>query len=108
MLRASDVTVYPVGFLANSRGSDRLLLQSKLMEIARLTGGHAVFPATMKELEPMYADIAEEIRAQYVLGYVPTNTARDGKWRKVEIRLKRPPSERLQLRTREGYFAPVK
>jgi len=108
ILRASDVTVYPIGFLANSRGSERLMMQSKLMEIARLTGGKAVFPGTMKELEPMYDDIADEIRGQYVLGYVPTNAARDGKWRKVEIRLKRPPSQRLQLRTREGYFAPVK
>lgn len=106
LLRASDVTVYPVGFLS-SRGSPRLLLQSKLMEIARLTGGRAVFPGTMKELDPMYAAIAAEIHGQYVVGYVPSNAARDGKWRKVEIKLKRPPSERLQVRTREGYFAPV-
>ena len=107
LLRASDVTVYPMGFLSN-RGAARLMLQSKLMEIARLTGGRAVFPGSMKELDPMYASIAAEIQGQYVLGYVPTNVARDGKWRKVEIKLKRPSSERLQLRTREGYFAPVK
>jgi Ca-activated chloride channel family protein len=106
LLRASDVTVYPMGFLSN-RGSARLMLQSKLMEIARLTGGRAVFPASMKELDSMYAAIAAEIRGQYVLGYVPTNSARDGQWRKVEIRVKRPSSERLQVRTREGYFAPV-
>jgi Ca-activated chloride channel family protein len=107
LLRASDVTVYAMGFLTN-RGTTRLLLQSKLMEIARLTGGRAAFPASMKELDPMYAAIAAEIHGQYVLGYVPTNTARDGKWRKVEIKLKRAPAEKLQLRTREGYFAPVK
>ena len=107
LLRASDVTVYPIGFLSN-RGSPRLMLQSKLLEIARLTGGRAMFPGSMKELEPMYASIAAEIQGQYVLGYVPSNVARDGKWRKVEIKLKRPASERLQLRTREGYFAPVK
>jgi Ca-activated chloride channel family protein len=106
LLRASDVTVYTIGFLSN-RGSARVLLQSKLMEIARITGGRAVFPGTMKELDPLYASIASEIQGQYVLGYVPTNTARDGKWRKVEIKLKRPP-DRVQLRTREGYFAPVK
>ena len=106
LLRASDVTVYPVGFLA-SRGSPRMTQQSQLMEMARLTGGRALFPGTMKELEPMYSQIATEIHAQYVLGYVPTNAARDGKWRKVEIRLKRPAAERLQLRTRQGYFAPV-
>lgn len=106
LLRAADVTVYPIGFLT-SRGTSRLMQQSQLMEIARLTGGQALFPGTMKDLEPMYSRIAAEIHAQYILGYVSTNAARDGKWRKVEIRLKRPPSERLQLRTREGYFAPV-
>ena len=105
LLRASDVTVYPMGFLSN-RGSARLMLQSKLMDIARLTGGRAVFPGSMKELDALYASIANEIQGQYVLGYVPTNTVRDGKWRKVEIKLKHPP-ERVQLRTREGYFAPV-
>jgi Ca-activated chloride channel homolog len=107
LLRASDTTVYPIGFLSN-RGSPRLMLQSKLMEIGRLTGGRAMFPGAMKELDAMYATIAAEIQGQYVLGYVPTNTARDGKWRKVEIKLKRPSSDRIQLRTREGYFAPVK
>lgn len=107
LLRASDVTVYPVGFLANARSSERLPLQAKLMEVARLTGGRAVFPGTMKELDPMYAEIADEIHNQYVLGYVPTNTLRDGKWRKVEIKLRRAASERPQIRTREGYFAPV-
>ena len=107
LLRASDVIVYPMGFLSN-RGSARLGLQSKLLEIARLTGGRAAFPGTMKDLDPMYASIAAEIQGQYLLGYVPTNTSRDGKWRKVEIKLKRSPSERTQVRTREGYFAPVK
>jgi Ca-activated chloride channel family protein len=107
LLRASDVIVYPMGFLSN-RGSARLGLQSKLMEIARLTGGRAAFPGTMKDLDPMYASIAGEIQGQYLLGYVPTNPTRDGKWRKVEIKLKRSPPERTQIRTREGYFAPVK
>ena len=107
LLRASDVVVYPMGFLSN-RGSARFGLQSKLLEIARLTGGRAAFPGTMKDLDPMYESIAGEIQGQYLLGYVPTNAARDGKWRKVEIKLKRSPSERTQIRTREGYFAPVK
>jgi Ca-activated chloride channel family protein len=106
-LRASDVTVYPIGFFAG-RGSPRLMLQSRLSEIARLTGGRALFPGSMKELDPMYSSIAEEINSQYLLGYVPTNAVRDGKWRKVEIKLKRPPSSRVQIRTRDGYFAPSK
>ena len=65
LLRASDVIVYPMGFLSN-RGSARLGLQSKLLEIARLTGGRAAFPGTMKDLDPMYASIAAEIQGQYL------------------------------------------
>ena len=106
ILRASDVTVFPIGFLS-SRGGSRLLQQNQLTEIARLTGGRAVFPVTMKDLEPVYRRIAAEIHGQYIVGYVPTNTIRDGQWRKVDFRLKRAASERLQLRTRPGYFAPV-
>jgi Ca-activated chloride channel homolog len=106
LLRASDVTVYSIGFL-NSRGSSRVVQQNQLTQMARLTGGQALFPGTMKDLEPMYSRIADEIQAQYILGYVSTNTHRDGKWRKVEVRLKKQTPERLQLRTREGYYAPV-
>jgi Ca-activated chloride channel homolog len=105
LLRTADVTVYPIGFLSH-RSSGQLMDKAKLMEMARLTGGQALFPATLKELDAMYERIAGEIHGQYMIGYVSRNTARDGKWRQVEIRLNRPSSNRLQVRTREGYFAP--
>jgi len=106
ILRASDVTVYAIGFMANQRGSSRFVQQSHLREMATLTGGLAFFPAVIKELDTMYSQIASEIRSQYTLGYVPTNTARDGSWRKITVRLVKPSLGRLTLRTREGYFAP--
>ena len=101
------MTVYTIGF-STGRGSSRLMLESRLQSIARLTGGRAVFPGSMKELEPMYDSIAKEIHGQYLLGYVPTNTARDGKWRKVEIKVVRPGLKDIRIRTRQGYFAPLK
>jgi Ca-activated chloride channel family protein len=107
LLRTADVTVYPIGFLTQ-RSSGQMLDKARLLEMARLTGGQALFPAAIKDLDAIYDRIADEIRAQYVLGYVSSNTARDGKWRNVEIRIKRASSERLQVRTREGYFAPVR
>jgi Ca-activated chloride channel family protein len=109
LLKASDVTVYPVGFMANQgQGSARLLQQSRLNEIANLTGGLALFPTTMKELEGMYSRISDEIHSHYMLGYVSSNTAKDGNWRKVEVKVKRPSASRLVVRTRQGYFAPTK
>jgi Ca-activated chloride channel family protein len=107
ILRASDVTVYSIGFMANQRASDRVQQQSRLTEMAHLTGGAAFFPSVMKELDTMYARIADEVQAQYTVGYISTNSARNGTWRKVNVRVVRP-GARLAVRTREGYFAPSK
>jgi Ca-activated chloride channel family protein len=109
LLKTSDVTVYPIGFMANQgTGSARVLQQSRLNEIASLTGGIAVFPSSMKELDGMYTRISNEIHAQYTLGYVSTNAVKDGKWRKVEVRLKRPALSKTIVRSRAGYFATVR
>ena len=109
LLKASDVTVYPIGFMSNQgSGSGRLVQQSRLNEMASLTGGLALFPNNMKELDGMYSRISDEIHSHYTLGYVSSNTAKDGNWRKVEVKVKRPSSNRLIIRTRQGYFAPAK
>lgn len=106
ILRASDVTVYPIGFMTH-QGSARLAQQGRLTDMASLTGGLAMFPLTMKELDGMYSRISAEVHGQYTLGYVSNNTAKNGKWRKVVVRMKRPAAARLQVRTRQGYFAPT-
>jgi hypothetical protein len=49
-----------------------------------------------------------ELDRHYTLGYVSSNTAKDGNWRKVELTVKRPSANRLVVRTRQGYFAPAK
>src|SRR5262245_66447903 len=89
LLRASDVTVYSIGALGPtsvSRTNERLVLQ----RIAEETGGQAYFPMSVKELDKIYSRIASEIRAQYTLGYVSSNTANDGHWRKVDVTVTRP------------------
>ena len=106
ILRASDVTVYPIGFMAN-RGPARLIQQERLSEIASLTGGLALFPRVMKDLEGMYSRIGDEIQRQYMLGYVSSNAAKNGAWRRIDVRVRRPASSRLQVRARQGYFAPT-
>ena len=67
------------------------------------TGGQAFFPYALKDLDSAYEKVLAEIKAQYHLGYVPTNNTLDGNWRKVEIKIKRSD---LKTRTRKGYFAP--
>jgi VWFA-related protein len=56
----------------------------------------------MDDVESAYDKVLAEINGQYHLGYTSTNTAADGTWRKVEIKVKRGD---LRVRTRPGYFA---
>jgi Ca-activated chloride channel family protein len=105
LLRASDVTVYTVGFLEHQSPSVRFEQRTRLTQIADETGGQSIFPASMKEIEGAYSRIVEQIRAQYSIGYVSTNTAADGRWRKVEIRVHRPELKDLRVQARKGYFA---
>ena len=104
LLRASDATVYPVGFLEHSRG--HIEERAHLIQIAEATGGQAFFPTTMKDIEAAYDKVVAQIRAQYSLAYTSTNTKQDGAWRKVEIKVSRPDLKGTKILARRGYFAP--
>jgi Ca-activated chloride channel family protein len=105
LLRASDITLYAIGFLSHLSQSLQFDQRHKLRTLAELTGGLAFFPTAIKDLEPTYEKIAAEIRSQFTLGYLSTNTRLDGSWRKVEIKVKRPGTK---ARSRQGYFAPYR
>ncbi len=102
LLKASQVTVYAVG-LVEHMGSYRHESRMRLQQIVETTGGQAFFPSRLEDLDSSYEKVIAEIKAQYHLGYASTNLARDGAWRKVDIKVKRPD---VKLRTRKGYFAP--
>lgn len=104
LLRASQVTVYAIGLVDNA-GSARMQLQMTLRQFAEITGGQAFFPTAMKDVDSAYEKVLAEINGQYHLGYVSSNTAMDGAWRKVEIKVKR---DGLRVRSRKGYFGPYK
>jgi Ca-activated chloride channel homolog len=104
LLKASQVTVYAIGLVDNA-GSARTQLQMTLRQFAETTGGQAFFPTAMKDVETAYEKVLTEIKGQYHLGYISSNTATDGAWRKVEIKLKR---DDLRVRSRQGYFGPYK
>jgi Ca-activated chloride channel family protein len=105
LVRASDVTIHAVGFLENQPSSVRLAQRMRLLDIAATTGGQAFFPSAMKDVEAAYEKIVAQIRNQYLLGYTSTNTAQDGKWRRVEVRVTRPGLRDLRVQSRRGYFA---
>jgi Ca-activated chloride channel homolog len=107
LLRASDVTVYVVGYLQH-QGSAATAQRQQLDRFAIMTGGQAFFPVSLKEIDKMYEKIQQEITARYSIGYTSTDERTNGAWRRVDIRLKRPDLKNVRLRTRDGYFAKFK
>ena len=108
LLKASDVTMYAIGYLEQYTTSARNEQRMQLQRMAQMTGGQAFFPSSLKELDKIYETIQREVAARYSLGYVSTDTRKDGAWRRVEVRLKRPDLRSARIRTRPGYFAPYR
>lgn len=109
LLKESDVQIYCIGISEEGVAAGSMLDrqgQAMLEEIAEMTGGLAFFPHTWAELEDAITRIALVLRHQYSIGYVPLNEKRDGKWRKIKVRINAPkglPS--LYVRAKEGYYA---
>jgi Ca-activated chloride channel family protein len=97
-----DVQVYAIGQIG-SLGTG----VGELQRIVNITGGRAFFPNNFNELDYYIDLIHAELRSQYVLGYMPTNKAHDGKWRRIRVKLDAPQGlPKLILHAREGYYAP--
>ena len=105
MLRLSDVMVYAVGYLGGLTGSSRGMSQLRLNDLSHQSGGEAFYPMGGDALDDIYARIRDEIASRYTLGYVSTNRVSDGKWRRLDVRTTEPGAK---VRTRPGYFAPVR
>jgi len=108
LLKASDVTVYVVGYLEHQSSSVKMEQRLLLQRFAAMTGGQALFPMSMKEVDKMYERIQRDIAARYSIGYLSTDERTNGHWRRVDIRLTRPELKGAKIRTRGGYFAPFR
>lgn len=99
----SDAIVYTVSTGRLGTGdSDPGLLR----DLAEATGGVAFFPRNEKQVVEAFAQIAGNIRRGYSIGYVPTNTEHDGRYRRVRVMVRVPGRNNLRVNAREGYFAP--
>ena len=97
-----DVQVYAIGQIGPlGTGS------SELQRIVNITGGRAFFPNNFNELDYYIDLIHAELRSQYVLGYMPTNKAHDGKWRRIRVKLDAPKGlPKLILQCQRGVLCP--
>ncbi len=74
-----------------------------MKELADETGGRAFFPFKVEELEDAFRQINQELRSQYNIGYLSSNTKRDGGYRKIDVKIA---EKGLKLSYRKGYYAP--
>ena len=123
IVKASDTAIYPVSILEfiTVRTNDNITTEqakNALRTIASYSGGTAYFPRFEAEVPSIYQQIAGQLRMQYSLGFVPTNTAKDGKYHKLKIDVvddqgnplrilnQKGKAMKYHLVTREGYYAP--
>jgi len=104
LLRESDVSLYAIGILGPMVPASAMNLLSSLAEE---TGGR-LFPVHgVKQLPDAVSKLNKALREQYLLAYYPTNSTRDGKYRRLQVRLAAPPnSPGLRASWRSGYYAP--
>ncbi len=96
------------GSAAAKTGAAELDGPRLLSEIADQTGGRALAATNLRDLPGIAERIGIELRNQYVLAYTPTNVNRDGKYRKIEVKLQQPKAlPPLKARWRLGYYAPA-
>ncbi len=104
-VQKADAVIYGIntgGAPASANVRD-LAGERALETMADHTGGEVFFPNRLEDLEPAFARLGDQLRTQYVLGYYSTNESRDGAFRHVVVRVKRPGA---YARARQGYYAP--
>jgi Ca-activated chloride channel homolog len=110
MVKEADVQIYAVGiyepYANRGRTPEELAGPSLLTEIAEMTGGRQFPVENLNDLPDVTRKISRELRNLYVIGYAPTNAKRDGKWRKIRVKLIPPKGlPPLHLFAKSGGFA---
>ena len=109
-VKESDVQIYAIGIVSSyySDFAQGRSGRSVLEEMTEVTGGKAYFPNSVYELEDICTKIAVELKNQYVLGYASSNPSRDGRWRKIKVKLNAPRGlPALSVRSKTGYYGPT-
>jgi Ca-activated chloride channel family protein len=93
-LRENDVQIYVIGFTSELDAEGGFIRKSSkdkatelINKLATETGGRAFFPSSLAELPGVAQEITKDMRTQYVIGYYPTNTKRDGTVRQIKVQV---------------------
>jgi VWFA-related protein len=91
-----DPSAYGYGFFGGSGG------EGALKRMAEETGGRVLKVDRRHTLDDVFKEIQDEMRSQYAIGYVPSNGAKDGSFRKIDIKTH---EKDLRVQARKGYYA---
>jgi VWFA-related protein len=102
----SDAAIYAIGLLSQESKREGKRARKALLALTTATGGMSFFPESVRDVEAICNQIANDIRNQYVLAYYPTNSVHDGTFRSVRVDVIPPRGMgKLEVRTRTGYYA---
>lgn len=108
-VRESDVEIYSIGIFDPYAATPEERTGPQLLnDLSEETGGRLYRVDDISEMSDIAEKISTELRNQYVIGYTPKDLSRDGKWRKVKVKLNPPPGlPQLTVHARTGYYAPL-
>ena len=121
--KGSNTPIYPISMLEwvsvrYGESIDTLQARNALTSIAKYSGGEAYFPRFEAALPDIYQQVAGQLRHQYSLGFIPTNSTKDGKYHKLDVQLvdtqgnplvitdKKGKKVKYRVVSREGYYSP--
>ncbi len=108
-VREADVQIYSVGIFDPYASTPEERTGPQLLdEVSEETGGRLFRVDDIAEMSDIAEKISTELRNQYVIGYRPKDLTRDGKWRKVKVKVIPPEGlPPLVVHARTGYYAPL-
>jgi Ca-activated chloride channel family protein len=101
--------IYCVGLLFGEDTDKRESRHARrvLETLAEQTGGAAYFPKSLKDVDAIAAEVAQDIRTQYTISYHSTKSPTLGGYREIHVEAKAKSMGRLSVRTRSGYYPRV-
>jgi Ca-activated chloride channel family protein len=108
-VREADVEIYSIGIFDTYATTPEERTGPQLLDdVSEMTGGRLFRVDDIDEMGDIAEKISTELRNQYVIGYRPQDLTRDGKWRKVKVKVNPPPGlPPLTIYARTGYYAPL-
>jgi Ca-activated chloride channel homolog len=111
VMKEDEVQLYLVGFVDKVEPGDLFgrspakKAKDLLTRLAEDSGGRGFFPTDASETPAIAAQIAKDLREQYVISYYPSNDKHDGSFRSVRVAIDHRDNRKLIARTRQGYYA---